>query len=152
MTFLSLEVALYLYKSSIQPRTEYCCHVWSGAPSCYFELSDKLQKQITSHSQNLEISAYYPVTYDVNGLKSGINRHILTVGFFLKQIYCMFLSFCTSFACDTMPCSGCSALHGMNPHEKKALVTDQMVLNFNSAYQSAPENDDIEEVKKKPRY
>ena len=25
---------------------EYCCHVWSGAPSCYLESLDKLQKQI----------------------------------------------------------------------------------------------------------
>ena len=24
----------------------YCCHVWAGAPSCYLELLDKLQKQI----------------------------------------------------------------------------------------------------------
>ena len=28
------------------PRVEYCCHVWAGAPSCYLELLDKLQKQI----------------------------------------------------------------------------------------------------------
>ena len=46
MKFLSLEVALYLYKSTIQPCMEYCCHVWAGAPSCYLELLDKLQKQI----------------------------------------------------------------------------------------------------------
>ena len=25
---------------------EYCCHVWAGAPSCYLDLLDKLQKQI----------------------------------------------------------------------------------------------------------
>ena len=23
-----------------------CCHVWTGAPSCYLELLEKLQKQI----------------------------------------------------------------------------------------------------------
>ena len=44
--FLSPEVALYLYKSTIHPCMEYCCHIWAGAPSCYFELLDKLQKQI----------------------------------------------------------------------------------------------------------
>ena len=44
--FLSPEVALYLYKSTIRPCMEYCCHVWAGAPSCYLELLDKLQKQI----------------------------------------------------------------------------------------------------------
>ena len=42
----SPEVALYLYKSTIWPCMEYCCHVWAGAPSCYLELLDKLQKWI----------------------------------------------------------------------------------------------------------
>ena len=46
MKFVSPEVALYLYKSTIYPCMEYCCHVWAGAPSCYLELLDKLQKQI----------------------------------------------------------------------------------------------------------
>ena len=46
MKFLSPEVALYLYKSTIRPCMEYCCHVWAGASSCYLELLDKLQKQI----------------------------------------------------------------------------------------------------------
>ena len=46
MKFLSPEIALYLYKSTIRPCMEYCCHVWAGAPSCYLELLDKLQKRI----------------------------------------------------------------------------------------------------------
>ena len=46
MKFLSPEVALYLYKSTIQPCMEYSCNVWAGAPSCYLELLDKLQKLI----------------------------------------------------------------------------------------------------------
>ena len=46
MKFLSPEVAMYLYKSTIPPCMEYCCHVWAGAPSCYLELLDKLQKRI----------------------------------------------------------------------------------------------------------
>ena len=46
MTFLSPEVALYLYKSTIRPCMEYCCHVWAGALRCYLELSDKIQKRI----------------------------------------------------------------------------------------------------------
>ena len=46
MKFLSPEVALYLYKSTIQPCMEYCCRFWAGAPSCYLELLDKLQKGI----------------------------------------------------------------------------------------------------------
>ena len=46
MKFLSSEVALYLYKFTIQPCKEYCYHVWVGAPSCFLELLDKLQKRI----------------------------------------------------------------------------------------------------------
>ena len=42
--FFSPEVALYLYKSAICPCVEYYCNVWAGAPSCYLELLDKLQK------------------------------------------------------------------------------------------------------------
>ena len=44
--FLSPEVALYLYKSTIRPCIGYCCHVWAGARSCYLEMLDKLQKWI----------------------------------------------------------------------------------------------------------
>ena len=50
MKFLSPEVALYLYKSTILPCMEYCCHVWADAPSYYLELLGKLQKQICGPS------------------------------------------------------------------------------------------------------
>ena len=40
MKFLSPEAALYLYKSTIRPCMEYCCHVWTSAPSCCLELQD----------------------------------------------------------------------------------------------------------------
>ena len=46
MKFLSPVVALYLFKSTIQPSMKYCCHVWAGASGCYLELLDKLKKQI----------------------------------------------------------------------------------------------------------
>ena len=46
MKFLSPENALYLYKSTIRPCMEYCCHVWAGAPSCYLELLDKPPKRV----------------------------------------------------------------------------------------------------------
>ena len=46
MKFLSPEVALYLYKFIMCPCMEYCCHVLAGAPCCYLELLDKLQKTL----------------------------------------------------------------------------------------------------------
>ena len=163
MKVLSPEVALYLYKSTIRPCMEYCCHVWAGAPSCYLDLLDKLQKRICrivgsslaaslkplAHRQNVaSLSLFYrnyfgrcsselaqlvplpfsqgrsthysdilhhfsvtiprcykdvyvnsffprtaklwnslpiecfPLTYDLSGFKSRINRHFLTVGSF----------------------------------------------------------------------
>ena len=42
MKFLSPEVAQYLFKSTIRPCMEYCCHLWAGTHSCYLELLDKL--------------------------------------------------------------------------------------------------------------
>ena len=33
MKFLSPDGALYLYKSTMRPCMEYCCHFWVGAPS-----------------------------------------------------------------------------------------------------------------------
>ena len=74
MKFLSPEVALYLYKSTICPCMEYCCHIWAGIPSCYLELLEKLQKRICrsvgpslaasleplAHSQNVaSLSLFY---------------------------------------------------------------------------------------------
>ena len=141
MKFLSPEVALYLYKSTIQPCVEYCCHVWAGAPCCYLELLDKLQKWICrtvgpslavsleplAHRRNVanlslfyryyfgrcsselaelagstslllrEVNSFFartarlwnslpiecfPLTYDLSGFKSRINRYLLTVGSF----------------------------------------------------------------------
>ena len=114
---------------------EYCCHIWAGAPSCYLELLDKLQKRICTtvgpslatsldplaHRRNVtSLSLFYryyfgrcsselaqlvdklqkltaprtagvwrflptecfPLTYDLSGLKSRINRYLLTVGSF----------------------------------------------------------------------
>ena len=37
---------MYLFKSTIRPCMEYCCHVWAGDPSCYLELLEELQKRI----------------------------------------------------------------------------------------------------------
>ena len=46
MKFLSPVVALYLYKFIIRPHMGHSCHVLAGAPCCYLELLDKLQKTL----------------------------------------------------------------------------------------------------------
>ena len=80
MKFLSAEVALYLYKSTIHPCMEYSCYFWAGAPSCYLELLDKLPKQmcrtvgpslaasleLLAHRQNMaSLSIFYRCLVDV---------------------------------------------------------------------------------------
>ena len=67
MKFLSPEVAVYLYKSTICPCMEYCCHIWAAAPSCYLELSDKLQKQICRTIVPLLAACLEPLAYCQNG-------------------------------------------------------------------------------------
>ena len=46
MKFFSPNVAPYLYESTMLPCMKNCCHVWAGAPNCYLEMLDKLQKRI----------------------------------------------------------------------------------------------------------
>ena len=45
MEILSSEVTLYLYKSTIRPCMECCCHVWDDASSYYIEMLDKLKNR-----------------------------------------------------------------------------------------------------------
>ena len=42
MNFLSLEIAVNLYKSNIQPCMKYCCLVWAGAAICFLKLLNKV--------------------------------------------------------------------------------------------------------------
>lgn len=69
--FFSLESILNIYKSTIHPCLEYCCHTWSGAPAIYLEILDKIQRisniiglflvsrlQSLSHPQNVTSYAF----------------------------------------------------------------------------------------------
>ena len=58
---------------------------------------------------------FSPLIYDLSGFKSRINRHLL-LQVLSKHIFCMLQSFCDSFSCKSMPHSGCSASHGVNPN------------------------------------
>ena len=66
MKFLSLEVALCLYNSSICPCMEYCCHIWAVAPRCYLELVDKLQKQICRSFSPSLATSFEPLAHYQN--------------------------------------------------------------------------------------
>ena len=58
---ISLEVALYLYRCM-----EYCCHVRAGAPSCYLELSNNLQKQICRYVCPSLAVSFEPLAHRLN--------------------------------------------------------------------------------------
>ena len=99
MKFLSPEVALYLYKSTIRPCMEHCGHIWAGAPSCYLELLDKLQKRIcravgpslaaslepSTHHQNVTgLSLFY--RYHIGRCSSELTQ-LVPLPFFLRAVY-----------------------------------------------------------------
>ena len=44
--FLSPESILYLYKATIRPCMEYCCHIWVGASNSCLRLLDQIQRRI----------------------------------------------------------------------------------------------------------
>ena len=64
--FLSPEVPLYFYKSTIQPCMEYCFHAWTGAPSWYLGLLNKLQKRIRRTVGTSLAASYEPLTHRRN--------------------------------------------------------------------------------------
>ena len=67
MKFLPPEVALYCYKSTIQPCMEYYCHLWTDTPSCYLELLDKLQQWICRTVGPSLAASLEPFTHHQNG-------------------------------------------------------------------------------------
>ena len=66
MKFLSAEVALYLNKPTIRACMEYCSHVWAGAPSCYLELLEKLQKRICRTVGPSLVASLEPLAHRLN--------------------------------------------------------------------------------------
>ena len=148
---------------------EYCCHVRAGAPSCYLELLDKLQKQICrtvgpslaasleplAHRRNVtslslfyryylgrrssELAQLVPVPFSRGRFTHCSDRShdffvtiqmlqgCLSTVSFVAHINCRFLikifRVCfTCNSCNSMPFSGCSALHGANLGLKKKVV------------------------------
>ena len=58
---------------------EYCCHIWAGAPSCYLELLDKLQKRNPPSRLLFKISRKYALA------SSLISQKSLTVNTLMKM-------------------------------------------------------------------
>ena len=83
VNFLTPEVALYLYKSTILPCIEYCCHVWAGAPSCYLQLLEKLQKWIYRIVGPSLVTSLEPMAH---------GRHVASLSLFYRYYFCRYSS------------------------------------------------------------
>ena len=62
---------------------EYCCHVWAGAPSCYLELLDKLQKRTCrtvgpSFAASIEF-CFYILLYIYRSTRYSDRLHVFSV-------------------------------------------------------------------------
>ena len=44
--YLHPSAILYLYKATIRPLMEYCCHLWAGAPKTQLNLLDRVEKRL----------------------------------------------------------------------------------------------------------
>ena len=78
LTLLSAKFALYLYKSTTESCMEYCCHVWPGAPSCYFKLLDNLQTWICRTVGTLLAASLEPLAH---------HRNIASISLFYRYYF-----------------------------------------------------------------
>ena len=90
MKFLSCEVPPYLRKSIIWPCMGYCCHVCTGAPSCFLELLGKLQKWICRTVGSLLAAPLQPLIHcqDVASVKFVSTAFLLVYFLGLKESTC----------------------------------------------------------------
>ena len=86
-------------------------------PRCYKDVYVNSFFPRTARLWNSLPIEYFPLTYDLNGFKSRINKHLLTVGSFQRD-FLYALIFWASFSSNPMPFSGCPAYHGVNPNWK----------------------------------
>ena len=77
--FLSPEVALYVYISTIQLFMECCCYFLSAAPSCYLKLTETTKRIYRTVGPSLTAS-FEPIT------------HCWNVGITLVGVHCNWLN------------------------------------------------------------
>ena len=75
--------------------------------------NDKKQWWNSGLRSPCKLGMYLFCNWVVNGFKSRITRYLLTVGSFRRFPGCFNL-LVLFFSCNSMPCSGCSALHVVN--------------------------------------
>ena len=46
MEYLTSSALLYLYKSQIRPKMEYCCHIWADVAKTTLSIMDRVQRRL----------------------------------------------------------------------------------------------------------
>ena len=65
---------------------EYCSHVWAGAPSCYLELLDKVQKRICKTVSPSIAASLEPLAHRRNVASLSFSIGIALVDVYLKGL------------------------------------------------------------------
>ena len=86
MEFLSAKVALYLCESTTRPCMEYCCHVWVCAPSCCWEMFDKIQKRICRTVGPSLAASLKPLAHGRSEASSFVDVHLNWLNWFHSVI------------------------------------------------------------------
>ena len=85
----------------------------------------------------LEFSAYIMLSFSLwsKWLKSRSNKTTFNCRFFLNRFFvCFYMyAFVLLFLVNSMPCSGCSALHEVKPNLKKKIVGQYYTVDYNSS-------------------
>ena len=141
MKFLSPEVALYLYKSTIHLCMGYCYHAWVVAPNCYLELLDKLWKRICrtvcpllaaspeplAHCRNMASLSLFYRYYLVDALQNWLNWfHFL----YLEGGLLVILIDCMIFLSPFLDVTGCLCQKFLSSHSLTLKFSANRMLSF----------------------
>lgn len=82
------------------------------------KMSSLYQRFLSLHSQTLKFSVQrmLPLTYDLSGFQSGVNRHLLVIS---DNVSIIAFHLFFYFSLNSVSSSGCSALHVLIPNLKK---------------------------------
>ena len=64
--YLTPPAILYLYKSQIRPRMEYCCHIWAGASQQALSCLDRVQRRLRYLVGDSLFSSLQPLSHRRN--------------------------------------------------------------------------------------
>ena len=76
--YLTPESILYLYKSQIRPKMEYCCHIWAGSSTTSLSILDRLQRRIKGLIGNELFSTLHTLSY---------RRDVASLSLFYRYFY-----------------------------------------------------------------